>query len=72
MSAYLAATELADLVGCKPNQRSAKAKWLDKNRWPYALDRSNLPKVSRAYHDAKLSGLSTKALYADGCAGRLP
>lgn len=28
MSAYLTADELADLIGCKPNQRSVMATWL--------------------------------------------
>jgi hypothetical protein len=59
-SAYLTADELADLIGCKPNQRVAMAEWLKKNRWPHVLDRNNFPKVSRAFHDAKMGGTSTK------------
>ncbi|WP_186028446.1 DUF4224 domain-containing protein [Burkholderia gladioli] len=58
MSDYLTAHELADLVGCKPNQRAAMARWLDRNHWRYATDANGLPKVARAYHDQKL-GLST-------------
>jgi hypothetical protein len=61
MSAYLSADELADLIGCKPNQRLAMAAWLTKNRWPHVLDRNGLPKVSRAFHDAKMGGTSTRA-----------
>lgn len=64
MSTYLTSDELADLVGCKPNQRVAMAKWLDKNHWPYVVDRNGLPKVSRAYHDARLSGAPTRPTYA--------
>jgi hypothetical protein len=33
------------------------AAWLLKNRWPFVVDRNGLPKVSRAYHDAKMNGL---------------
>lgn len=62
MSAYLSADELADLIGCKSNQRSAMAAWLLKNRWPHVVDRNGLPKVSRAFHDAKMGGLPTKEL----------
>lgn len=54
MSDYLTAHELADLVDCKPNQRAAMARWLDKNRWRYVVDSNGLPKVARAYHDQKL------------------
>ncbi|KAK43636.1 hypothetical protein BG58_31460 [Caballeronia jiangsuensis] len=57
MNEYLSAFELADLIGCKPNQRSAMAKWLTKNHWHFVVDRNGLPKVARAYHDRKL-GLS--------------
>ena len=67
MSNYLSASELADLIGCKPNQRTLMAKWLDKNGWQYVVDRSGLPKVARAYHDRKL-GLSEEpagSKYAD-------
>ncbi|MBU9203069.1 DUF4224 domain-containing protein [Burkholderia multivorans] len=58
MSDYLTAQELADLVGCKPNQRSMMKKWLTDNHWRYVVDASGLPKVARAYRDRKL-GVST-------------
>ncbi|MDN7754077.1 DUF4224 domain-containing protein [Burkholderia gladioli] len=54
MSAYLSASELADLVGCKPNQRATMARWLDRNGWSYVVDIMGLPKVARAYRDQKL------------------
>ncbi|MGK8202920.1 DUF4224 domain-containing protein [Burkholderia cenocepacia] len=54
MSDYLTAEELADLVGCKRNQRSVMAAWLTKNAWPFVVDRSGLPKVLRAYRDQRL------------------
>lgn len=57
MTTYLSSDELADLIGCKPNQRAAMVAWLLRNRWPFVVDRNGLPKVSRAYHDAKMNGL---------------
>lgn len=54
MSDYLTSNELADLVGCKPNQRSVMSSWLTKNAWPFVVDRSGLPKVLRAYRDRRL------------------
>ncbi|CAN0620416.1 DUF4224 domain-containing protein [Burkholderia multivorans] len=59
MSDYLTAHELADLVGCKSNQRATMARWLDQNHWRYVLDMNGVPKVARAYRDQKL-GLSMK------------
>jgi hypothetical protein len=54
MSEYLTSSELADLVGCKSNQRAAMVRWLESNRWPFVIDRNGLPKVARAYRDRKL------------------
>lgn len=54
MSDYLTADELADLVGCKPNQRTVMARWLDDAGWRWIPDRNGLPKVARAYHDTKM------------------
>jgi hypothetical protein len=67
MSDYLSASELADLVGCKPNQRTAMVKWLDDKRWKYETDRHGLPKVARAYYNRKMgiSDDNIKGKYAD-------
>jgi hypothetical protein len=54
MSDYLSAQELAELVGCKPNQRAAMTHWLTDNHWRFVLDKNGLPKVARAYRDRKL------------------
>lgn len=65
---YLSASELADLIGCKPNQRSRMMAWLDENRWIYVVDVSGLPKVARAYHDRKM-GIAegpAQSKYAEG------
>ena len=59
MSDYLSAHELADLVGCKVNQRATMRKWLTDNHWRYVVDTHGLPKVARAYRDRKL-GLTTE------------
>jgi hypothetical protein len=53
-SQYLAASELAELVGCKPNQKKIMQDWLINRRWRFELDKSGLPKVARAYHDRKM------------------
>lgn len=67
MSDYLTASELADLVGCKPNQRTLMIRWLDDSAWIYVVDRSGLPKVALAYRDRKLGISEGKAdnKYAD-------
>ena len=58
MSDYLSASELADLVGCKANQRATMTHWLEENHWRFVVDKNGLPKVARAYRDRKL-GIST-------------
>jgi hypothetical protein len=58
MSDYLTAQELADLIGCKPNQRTAMNHWLTDNHWRFVVDKNGLPKVAREYRDKKL-GIST-------------
>ena len=54
MSEYLSSRELADLIGCQPNQRSVMCGWLDKKRWKYVESKNGMPKVLRAYRDKKL------------------
>ena len=58
MSEYLSSHELADLIGCKPNQRTLMARWLEDNGRPFVIDRNGIPKVARAYRDRKL-GIET-------------
>lgn len=62
MSDYLSADELADLVGCKSNQRAAMIHWLSDNSWRYVVDKNGLPKVARAYRDRKLGVTNDKKL----------
>ncbi|SUD65846.1 Uncharacterised protein [Pandoraea pnomenusa] len=61
MNDYLSMHELAELIGCKPNQRSAMMKWLDANRWRYVVDSHGQPKVARAYRDKKMGITDTNS-----------
>lgn len=68
MNAYLTATELAELVDCKPNQRKQMCSWLDHQNWTYVLSKNGLPKVARAYHDKRM-GITDgkqKAKFSEG------
>ncbi len=69
MSGYLSASELAELIGCNPNQRSIMARWLDANGWKWERGRNGLPRVARAYHDKRMGISDGKAAFAQG--GRL-
>jgi Domain of unknown function (DUF4224) len=51
---FLSMDELADLVGCKVNQRAIMARWLDDRRWRYVLDRHERPKVAREFFNKKM------------------
>jgi hypothetical protein len=67
MNDRLSASELADLVGCKPNQRCKMATWLRKHHWKHDIDGNGLPIVARAYRDRKLGieDEKAKAKYAE-------
>jgi len=43
MSDYLTTSELADLIGRKPNQRTSMINWLSDNRWKFVIDRNGIP-----------------------------
>jgi hypothetical protein len=58
---YLSSSELAELIGCKPNQKCRMAVWLTKNKWRFEVDTHGLPKVARAYHDRKMGITDEKA-----------
>jgi uncharacterized protein YjcR len=67
MIARMTATELANHVGCKPNQRCRMAAWLRKNNWKHEIDATGLPIVAKAYYERKM-GITeekTKAKYAE-------
>lgn len=62
MSAYLSAHELSDMIGCEPNSYACMCRWLKRNAWPYETNLRGFPRVSRAYHDARLSGASAQVV----------
>jgi hypothetical protein len=64
---YLSADELAELIDCRPNQRSKMISWLTTNRWRFEVASSGLPRVARAYHDRKMGITEEKsqAKYAE-------
>jgi len=66
-NAYLSANVLAELVDCKPNQRSKMVNWLTSHRWRFEVGASGLPRVARAYHDKKMgiSEETTRSRYAE-------
>ncbi|HTH45549.1 MAG TPA: DUF4224 domain-containing protein [Oxalicibacterium sp.] len=67
MNVRLSAADLAEIIGCKPNQRCRMAAWLRKNNWKHEIDDNGLPVVAKAYADRKLGITEDKsqAKYAD-------
>jgi len=61
-ASYLTANELAELVECRPNQRTKMASWLTNNRWKFEVGSSGLPRVARAYHDRKMGITDEKGI----------
>lgn len=59
-ASYLTADELAELVECKPNQRTKMVGWLTDNRWKFEVGSRGLPRVARAYHDRKMGIIDEK------------
>ncbi len=49
---FLTPDELYELTGFKAAH--CQARWLDQNRWRYAPDRHNRPKVARDYFNARI------------------
>ena len=54
---FLSVAELTDLTGFRA--RHCQARWLERNRWRFALDRHNRPRVARDHFDERM-----------GCGGR--
>lgn len=53
---YLTADELAELIGCAPTSFACMRRYLERNNWPFEPNLRKFPRVSRAYHDARMSG----------------
>ena len=59
---YLTAPELSSLIGCRENSFACMRRWLSKNGWPYATTITGFPKVSREYHDNRMSGIAPESI----------
>lgn len=64
MGIYLTRDELAELVGCQPRSLTCMKRWLERNRWPYAVNIAGVPLVAREYYDARMSGTAPQAAAA--------
>jgi len=53
---YLTADELAELIGCAPTSFACMRRYLERHSWPFEPNLRGFPRVSRAYHDARMSG----------------
>lgn len=66
MNNYLSAQDLAALIGCAPTSFACMRRYLQRNAWPFEPNLRGFPRVSRAYHDARMSGALPQAGAADG------
>ena len=66
MSEFLSRDELADLVGCQPTSRACMRRWLEKNGWPFEVDRNDFPKVLRSYYSARMTGSAPVTISSAG------
>lgn len=58
-SLFLSSAELADLTGFK--MRTGQMRWLDQNRWRYAVARYRQPRVARDYFQQRMGALPSGA-----------
>lgn len=63
---YLSAEELAALIGCAPNSFACMRRYLQRNSWPFEPNLRGFPRVSRIYHDARMSGVLQQPHAANG------
>jgi hypothetical protein len=56
---YLTADELAELIGCAPTSFACMRRYLERHSWPFEPNLRGFPRVSRAYHDARMSGATS-------------
>ncbi len=55
-TSYLTAVELAELIGCASTSFACMRRYLERHQWPFEPNLRGFPRVSRAYHDARMSG----------------
>jgi hypothetical protein len=53
---YLTADDLAELIGCAPTSFACMRRYLERHGWPFEPNLRGFPRVSRAYHDARMCG----------------
>ena len=53
---FMTPDELVELTGFKAPH--CQVRWLDRNRWRYAIDRHSRPKVARDYFGARVGACS--------------
>jgi len=56
---FLTTAELEELTGFRSTRHQTR--WLEKNRWRFALDRREQPKVARAHFNERMGAGPTKA-----------
>lgn len=59
---FLTADELAELTGFRSAR--GQARWLDKNRWRYAVTGSGKPRVTRDYFGSRVGAAASAASLA--------
>jgi predicted DNA-binding transcriptional regulator AlpA len=60
-STYLAADELAELIGCAPNSFACMRRYLERHGWPFEPNLRGFPQVSRAYYLDRMHGALSSA-----------
>ncbi|CAD5374698.1 conserved hypothetical protein [Rubrivivax sp. A210] len=60
---FLSAAELVELTGFK--SRHCQARWLDRHRWRYVLNRRNEPRVAREHFAERMGYGARAASHAD-------
>lgn len=61
-TSYLTADELAELIGCASTSFACMRRYLERYQWPFEPNLRGFPRVSRAYHDARMSGTAAPAM----------
>ena len=65
---YLTADELAELIGCAPTSFACMRRYLERHCWPFEPNLRGFPRVSRAYHDARMTGAMSPSAPPDAAA----
>lgn len=61
-TSYLTAVELAELIGCATTSFACMRRYLERHQWPFEPNLRGFPRVSRAYHDARMCGTAAPGL----------